>query len=106
MKAVGKQGDEGRLVAGSRKRESGALLEGSGCVEQELVAKQMRSATDTAEAREPQSFCDFAEHQSSQFDPAANQEVDGRAGTNVTTHSKQLFLLDLFCGTAGVAAAF
>ena len=27
-------------------------------------------------------------------------------GTNATTHSKQLFLLDLFCGTAGVAAAF
>ena len=66
----------------------------------------MRSVTDTTEVKEPRSFCDIAEEQSSHFEPAANQEVDGRAGTNATTHSKQLFLLDLFCGTAGVAAAF
>ena len=93
-------------MAGSRKRVSAALFEGSGCLEQTLVAKRMRSATDTNEAKEPRSFCDIAEEQSSHTGPAANQEVDGRAGSNATTHSKQLFLLDLFCGTAGVAAAF
>ena len=93
-------------MADSRKRVSAALFEGSGCLEQTLVAKRMRSATDTTEAKEPRSFCDIAEEQSSHTGPAANQEVDGRAGSNATTHSKQLFLLDLFCGTAGVAAAF
>ena len=106
MKAIGKQGDEGRQVAGSRKRESGAIFEGSGCLEPELVAKRMRSATNTPEANELHFSGDIAEHQSSQFEPAPNQEVDGSAGMNATTHSKQLFLLDLFCGTAGVAAAF
>ena len=106
MKADGKKGDEDRLAADSRKRVSAALFEGSGCLEQTLVAKRMRSATDTTEAKEPWSFCDIAEEQSSHTGPAANQEVDGRAGSNATTHSKQLFLLDLFCGTAGVAAAF
>ena len=93
-------------MAGSRKRESAALLEGSGCLGQPLVAKRMRSVTDTTEGKEPRPFCDIAEEQSSHVEPAANQEVDGRAGANATTHSKQLFLLDLFCGTAGVAAAF
>ncbi|CAL1128793.1 unnamed protein product [Cladocopium goreaui] len=106
QRADGKEGDEDRLVADSRKRVSAALFEGSGCLEQTLVAKRMRSATDTTEAKEPRSFCDIAEEQSSHTGPAANQEVDGRAGSNATTHSKQLFLLDLFCGTAGVAAAF
>ena len=93
-------------MAGARKRASAALFEGSGCLEQTLVAKRMRSAMDTNEAKELQSFCDIAEEQSSHTAPAANQEVDDHAGSSATTHSKQLFLLDLFCGTAGVAAAF
>ena len=85
MKADGKEGDEDRLVADSRKRVSAALFEGSGCLEQTLVAKRMRSATDTTEAKEPRSFCDIAEEQSSHTGPAANQEVDGRAGSNATS---------------------
>ena len=46
-------------------------------------------------------FFEVDEKPSTTFEPAVNQEVDRHAETGATAHPKQLFLLDLFCGTAG-----
>jgi len=100
------KGNEGCFVADSRKRGPAALLEGSGCPQQSLVAKRKRWATDTSSAEGHEQLFEVDEKPSTIFEPAVNQEVDGHAETGATAHSKQLFLLDLFCGTAGVAAAF
>ena len=71
-----------------------------------MVAKRKRWATDTSSAEGHEQLFEVDEKPSTIFEPAVNQEVDGHAETGATAHSKQLFLLDLFCGTAGVAAAF
>ena len=93
-------------MADSRKRGPAALFEGSGCPQQSLVAKRKRSATDKPNAEGHEEPFAVEEKPSTYFEPAENQEVDGHAGKGATVHPRPPFLLDLFCGTAGVAAAF
>ena len=100
------KGDKGCLVADSRKRGPAAAFEGSGCPQHSLVAKRKRSATDVSDAEGHSKLFEVEEKPSTQHGPAVTQEVDEPAGKGATAHPKPLFLLDLFCGTAGVAAAF
>ena len=92
------KGNEGCFVADSRKRGPAALLEGSGCPQQSLVAKRKRWATDTSSAEGHEQLFEVDEKPSAQFEPAANQEIDGPAGTGATAHSKQLFFWIYFVG--------
>ena len=85
-------------MADSRKRGPAALFEGSGCPQLSMVAKRKRSATDTSNAEGHEQLFEVDEKPSAQFEPAANQEIDGPAGTGATAHSKQLFFWIYFVG--------
>ena len=98
-----KNRDEGPVVDALRKRTASALFgeerlpEGSPPKRTrwdvgQLVSEEKPATRDGAS----QNFCNFD-----------HQEVDELNGPSVQSHeTRPLFLLDLFCGTAGVTAAF
>ena len=65
-------------------------------------------AVDTDSSAEGhRSFSDVGEHVPTSSQPVPPQEVDGAYSESAKQHSQKcIFLLDLFCGTAGVTAAF
>ena len=94
-------------MAASRKRGAAAFAVSDSRSHQEPVAKRERLVTGSAGAKVREPFSDADENMSALPTTSDHQEVDGSRHQDANVQSdRPLFLLDLFCGTAGVAAAF
>ena len=93
----------GPAVEMPRKR-GGSAMDGSRCHNLGSASKRKRLGMGPTVSEGSQTSS--GEESANNF-VEAHQEVDGPDQSNVQSHpSKPLFLLDLFCGTAGVTAAF
>ena len=92
-------------MTNSRKRGRVAL-HGSEPMQTGLASKRLRLAAGHTESEGIAAACKFLDETASS-DNNGHQEIDGlSAWTDKAEQCRPLFLLDLFCGTAGVAAAF
>ena len=105
MKEEVERKDEGPRMTNSRKRGRVAL-HGSEPMQTGLASKRMRLAAGHTESEGIAAACKFLDETASS-DNNGHQEIDGlSAWTDKAEQCRPLFLLDLFCGTVGVAAAF
>ena len=98
--------DSSVKVATSRKRGAAANSGGSGCPAEPAI-KRKRLVADSAGAEVHEDFVGAKIKSACTEDRNLHQEADAGLTQPANEHrERQLFLLDLFCGTAGVAAAF
>ena len=98
--------DNSVKVATSRKREAAAIQSGSGCPAEPAI-KRKRLVAHSAGAEVHRSFVSAEIKSGVTESQDLHQEADAGRPQPANEHrERQLFLLDLFCGTAGVTAAF
>ena len=94
-------------MAATRKRVAAALQTGESSLHQQPATKRKRLAAGDHVAEVHTVLFEPADELASAGNLGEHQEVDGSLDQQAEGHSdRQIFLLDIFCGTAGVAAAF
>ena len=94
-------------MAATRKRVAAALQTGESSLHQQPATKRKRLAAGDHVAEVHTVPFEPADELASAGNLGEHQEVDGSLDQQAEGHSdRQIFLLDIFCGTAGVAAAF